>query len=108
MIIYSVTVSVEAAIRADWLSWMEGAHIPDVMATGCFTEYILQEVTEPAPQYGTFTFNVQYACVDLGQYEHYIAQHAPKLREEHQQRYGDKAVGFRTLLKRLASGTLAD
>ena len=38
MIIYNVTVNVEAEIHNDWISWMKEVHIPDVMNTGYFLE----------------------------------------------------------------------
>ena len=83
---------------------MEQTHIPDVMRTGCFSSYVLQEVTDPPPQTGSYTFNVQYACESVEQYQRYLNQFAPKLQKEHTDRYKDKFVAFRTLLERLASG----
>jgi len=104
VIIYSVTISIDANVRADWLGWMEQTHIPDVMRTGCFASYVLQEVTDPPPQTGSYTFNVQYACESVVQYQDYLNKYAPALQADHGTRYKDKFVAFRTLLKRLASG----
>ncbi|MFK7972079.1 MAG: DUF4286 family protein [Bacteroidia bacterium] len=101
MIIYSVTISIEAALRANWLGWMEEVHIPDVMATGCFQSYSLQELVEPKPQEGAYTFNIQYLCESLEEYERYQKDFAPALQAEHTKRYKDRAVGFRTLLRRI-------
>ena len=39
MLIYNVTVKVEPGIAADWLQWMRQEHIPEIMATGCFTHH---------------------------------------------------------------------
>ena len=38
MIIYNVTVSIDASIHEDWLEWMKKVHIPEVMQTGYFLE----------------------------------------------------------------------
>jgi hypothetical protein len=38
MIIYNVTVNVDNSVHDEWLDWMKSKHIPDVVATGCFTD----------------------------------------------------------------------
>ena len=37
MIIYNVTTKVATTIATDWLAWLKDEHIPDSIATGCFT-----------------------------------------------------------------------
>jgi hypothetical protein len=101
MIIYSVTVTIDGELRGNWLAWMEEVHIPDVMATGCFLSYALQEVVDPAPQEGCFTFNVQYRCEGMENYERYRRQYAAALQSDHSKRYKDRYVAFRTILHRL-------
>lgn len=101
MIIYSVTVSIDAALRGNWLGWMEEVHIPDVMKTGCFLSYALQEVMDPPPQEGSFTFNVQYKCESMADYERYRDEFASALQVDHAKRYKDHYVAFRTILNRI-------
>lgn len=100
MIIYSVTVSIDASIREEWLSWMQEVHIPEVMATGFFREKIIQELLDPPPQPGSYTFNIQYTCHTIEDYESYQQGPAQSLQEAHTLRYRDKFVAFRTLLRR--------
>ncbi|MFB0997424.1 MAG: DUF4286 family protein, partial [Flavobacteriales bacterium] len=38
MILYNVTINIDATIQKEWLIWMKEIHIPKVMETGCFTE----------------------------------------------------------------------
>src|SRR5690242_20931918 len=47
MIIYSVTVTIEAAIEREWLDWMRRVHVPDVLRTGCFTGAAIYKMFEP-------------------------------------------------------------
>ena len=47
MIIYSVTVTIEAAIESEWLDWMRQVHVPDVLRTGCFAEATIYKLIEP-------------------------------------------------------------
>ena len=59
MIIYNVTVKVEERIAPDWLKWLKGEHIPEILATGCFTEAVVFDLLEPYDGEGV-TFVVQY------------------------------------------------
>lgn len=101
MIIYSITVSVEAPIARQWLHWMQQEHIPEVMATGYFLESSMQQLLEPAPQEGTHTYNIQYTCRDLETFQKYEQTEADRLRKEHASKFGEQVVAFRTLLKKL-------
>jgi hypothetical protein len=101
MIIYSVTVSIDNEVREEWLSWMKTTHIPDVMATGYFSEYAIQQLLFPKPQAGTTTFNIQYLCESMEAYEAYQAKAAPALQKDHTQRYKERFVAFRSILKRI-------
>ncbi|MEZ4771741.1 MAG: DUF4286 family protein [Bacteroidia bacterium] len=100
MIIYSVTISIEADIRAEWLDWMQQHHIPAVMSTGYFLENHIQELIDPEPQEGTYTFNIQYGCESMEDYETYMQNEAKVMQELHTSRFSDKFVAFRTLLRR--------
>lgn len=101
MIIYSVTVSIDKLIQEDWLGWMQEKHIPDVMATGYFQEYAIQEIIDPQPQPGSLTYNIQYLCENMEAYQSYQQSAASALQKEHTERYKDRFVAFRTVLRRL-------
>ncbi len=98
MIVYNVTVKVARDIHDDWVAWMKGVHIPEVMDTGLFTEkkfcrLLLQDDSDG------FTYTIQYFCQSLGDLQKYQGIHAPDLKAKHQDRYGDKALSFRTVLE---------
>lgn len=97
MIIYNVTVSVDKPIAAEWLEWMQTKHIPDVMATGMFVEYrILKVVTG---ENSDMTYAIQYTLESHQKLEDYQTRFAPALQKDHLEKYGDKAVAFRTVLE---------
>lgn len=98
MIIYNVTINIDADVHLDWLQWMQKEHIPQVMATGMFTEYRFARVMSDEPAEG-FTYSVQYLAESIGDYEIYRATYAPGLQAETEKRYKGKFVAFRTLLK---------
>jgi hypothetical protein len=100
MIIYSVTITVDNAVEADWVAWMRTKHIPDVLETGYFLGAHLQRLMDPLPEAGVSTFNIQYECKDLETYYAYRDNVAPRMQQEHLARYKDRFVAFRTLLQR--------
>jgi len=98
MIIYNVTVKIDEAFHAEWLKWMKETHIPDVMRTGCFTENrMLKVLTDDEPDGSTYS--VQYTCNHMNDFLEYEHKFAAKLRAEHNEKYRDKFVAFRTLLE---------
>jgi Domain of unknown function (DUF4286) len=97
MIIYNVTVNVDADVAEEWLQWMKSVHIPDVMSTGLFLDNRICRVL--AEEEGGFTYAIQYTAADMATYERYKSEHAPRLQAETQKRYSGKFVAFRTLLE---------
>lgn len=98
MILYNVTVSVDPEVHEDWLHWMKTKHIPDVLATGLFTENRLLRVLNTEAGEG-HTYSVQYVARSMEDYERYRDTFAPALQAEHTARYRDRFVAFRTLLE---------
>jgi hypothetical protein len=101
MIIYSVTININQDIEAEWLEWMRLVHIPDVMQTGCFSNFYLNRLIEPESQQGTNTYNIQYECSSLEKIIEYQKNFAQKLQAEHTEKFNNQFVAFRTLLERL-------
>lgn len=99
ILIYSVTVSIEAEFAQDWLQWMATVHVPDVLATGCFTACRIVRLAEPVVDEQFETFNLQYDCPTESHYDRYQAEHAPSLQEAHTRRYDGRFTAFRTLLQ---------
>lgn len=96
MIIYNVTVNIDAEVHDDWLRWMKEEHIPAVMATGLFLDHRMSRVLADD---GGFTYAIQYGCADLETYERYQREHAARLQAETRRRYEGRFAAFRTLLE---------
>jgi len=99
MINYSVTISLDKGIEEEWLTWMKEIHIPEVMETGYFLSFQIQQLLDPIVDPAMATYNVQYLCESMEKYQKYENEEAPILRKSHQERYGNRFVSFRTLLK---------
>ena len=74
MYIYNVTVKIDQSRADEWLVWMREKHIPDVMATGFFTENRICRLVDEGDMEG-ITFAI------------------------HSEKFGTDFVAFRTLME---------
>ena len=98
MYIYNVTIHVEDTVRDAWLEWMQSIHIPEMLATGKFTEARLCRVMV-ADESGGVTYAVQYFTTSQKLLEDYYREDAARLRQDGLDRFGDQCVAFRTELE---------
>lgn len=97
MIIYNVTVNVDDSIHQEWLIWIK-EHIPQVLATGKFTEAKLTKVLVDEEMGGT-TYSVQYRAKSREALDAYYQNDAERLRGDGINRFADKILAFRTELE---------
>jgi hypothetical protein len=97
MIIYNVTINIEMDVHDEWLNWMRTTHVPQVMATGYFTENKICRLLLEEEQGLTYSF--QYTCDSLDAYNKYKHECAPALQADVKKRYDGKFVAFRSLLE---------
>lgn len=96
MILYNVTISIDPQVHEEWLDWMRKTHIPDVLATGCFTESRISRIH--GEEEGGLTFSIMYCSPSQELYDSYQKVHAPKLQAEHSAKFQGKFAAFRTIL----------
>ena len=96
MILYNVTVSIDANIQDEWLGWMRSTHIPQVMETGCFLESRISRVN--GEEEGGVTYAITYLSPNQEIFETYEKEHAPLLQADHSAKYAGKFAAFRTTL----------
>lgn len=97
MIIYSVTVTIEAAIESEWLDWMRQVHVPDVLRTGCFAEATIYKLVEPKSDDPTYV--IQYQCSAMEEYQRYRDHFAAALQKEHSDRFSGRFRASRQILE---------
>lgn len=102
MVLYNITISVDAACAEEWLSYMEKDHIPAVLATGHFRDYKLCRVE--GDEQGGLTYAVQYLALSVEAFNTYQHECAPALQQEFIERWGSKAAAFRTILPVISEG----
>ena len=98
MIVYNVTTKVDWSIADEWLEWMKKTHIPDVLATGCFSSYNLYKLLQVDDVDG-LTYTIQYFATTMNDYEEYIQRYAGGFRKEILGKYGDKLIAFRSIMQ---------
>ena len=97
MYIYNVTVNIDDSVHEEWLSWIR-EHIPQVLATGRFSEAKLTRVLVEEEK-GGVTYSVQYRAKSRQDLDDYYAHDAERLRGEGLSKFADKMLAFRTELE---------
>lgn len=98
MLIYNVTSNIDESVHDEWLAWMQETHIPDVLATGKFTEARILKVLVKE-EMGGVTYSVQYYTENKETLLQYYQEDAPRLQQDALKKFADKCVSFRTELE---------
>lgn len=100
MIIYNVTVKVELPIATAWLDWLQKEHIPEVIATGCFTHANVLHLFEQDDEEG-ITYAIQYHTLSPDLYDKYIGEFAATMRKKAIDKWGDRFIAYRSVMKKI-------
>lgn len=100
MIIYNVTIKVEAVVADAWLKWLLQEHVPDVMNTKCFSSHTVVRLLEVDDSEGP-TYAVQYHADSKADYNRYIELHAPEMRRRSMEKWGASFIAFRSVMERV-------
>lgn len=98
MILYNVTVGIDKESESEWVKWMKETHIPQVLSTGIFLSHKFYKVLSHEDD-ASCSYCIQYFTPSIVEFNEYLEKHAPRLIEEHRQRFKDRHVAFRTLLE---------
>ncbi|WP_133478423.1 DUF4286 family protein [Cognatilysobacter segetis] len=99
MVVYEVSVDVDAPIRADYLRWLKG-HVAELLALPGFTGCDVFEVIDPTGD-ETLRVCMQYRLVDEAALAAYLRDHAPRLRAEGAERFGARMRAQRRVMRPL-------
>lgn len=98
MIIYNVTVKVEPQIAEKWLNWLQFEHIPEIMNTGCFTNYKIVRLLELDDSEGP-TYAIQYSADKKEDYDRYINVYSSEFIKKSFDRWGEQFIAFRSVME---------
>lgn len=90
-VVYTVTATLpDANTAAEWLAWLRGGHVGDVLAAGATTAEIIA-LDQPA-----LTYEVRYRFRSREAFDRYERGVAPRLRAEGLKRFPpEKGISYR-------------
>jgi hypothetical protein len=100
MLLYNVTIGIDAQAEKEWLVYMKNMYIPAVMNTGMFVSSRMYKVLDDSGE-GTISYSVQYFAENINNVQQYLEQFAPAIIEDHRKRYSNRHVAFMTLLEEI-------
>jgi hypothetical protein len=98
MLIYNVTTKISWEMHEAWVAWMKEKHLPEVMATGCFTDMRFVRLLETDETEGP-TYAAQFHAENDEQYRKYINDYAPAIRQDVVNNWGSHFISFRSLME---------
>jgi len=97
MHIYNITFNIEESVHQEWLQWMKEEYIPEMLATGKFSQALMSKVLVNE-EMGGITYSVQYQTKDRKTLDLYYQEDAERLQKK-LLRFKDKVVYFNTEMK---------
>ena len=98
MIIYEVNLAIDAEIIDDYRAWLQ-PHVSEMLQLPGFIEARILEVLDPAPDPNQIGLCVQYTLRDPASLDHYLIQHAPRMRSEGTDRFDGRFRAHRRVLR---------
>lgn len=98
MIIYNLSMKINTSIEDEWVQWQKEEHIPEIMATGLFSEFKFYRLLEQDARDGV-TYVIQYSAPSFENYNRYVKEFAPHLRQKAFEKWGNGFIAFRTVME---------
>jgi hypothetical protein len=98
MFIYNVTIKIQGPIHTAWLQWLKEEHVPEVLATNCFTKATIVRLLEIDDSEGP-TYAIQYTAESKAAYNLYIEKYGSQLRQKSFDKWGNQFIAFRSLMQ---------
>ncbi len=100
-VVYEVNLDVDASVIEDYRRWLD-AHVVEVCALPGFIDAHLYETIDPPAEAGRVSLCVHYRMRDAEAFQNYLNEHAPRMREEGEKRFGGRYLSQRRVLVHLA------
>ena len=100
MYLYNVTIGIDKASEDEWLEYMHDTYIPDVMATGMFTQARMYRILHDNED-NTTSYSIQYLATSIEKVQRFLEEYGPPIIDAHRDRFRNRHVAFMTLLEEL-------
>jgi len=107
MLIYKITTHIESQIESEWVEWMRQTYIPLMFATGKFRGATFTKVLQESHIEGK-CYSVQYTTPNKATLESFLAEDAPRLELEAQNKFGNQALSFATELELIGQAQIKE
>ncbi|HET7611729.1 MAG TPA: DUF4286 family protein [Rhodanobacteraceae bacterium] len=101
MIVYAVELEMDAALREEYLPWLQD-HVAEMLALPGFLGADILERMDPPPPEGYLTIAVHYRLRDQAAWEDYLSHHAPRMRDIGLRRFGERVRASRQVFRQFA------
>lgn len=101
MILHNITSQVVPEVESEWMEWMQNTHIPNVLASGCFTQATLLKVHADTPDFKAYA--VQYTAASKSDLERFLTSVAPELTQQIKAVFGENVLHFSTQLELIST-----
>ena len=98
MIIYEVNLAIDTGIIDGYRAWLH-EHVAQILRLPGFVEARILEVLDPPPGPDQVGLCVQYMLVDRAALDHYLIEHAPRMRSEGADRFDGRFRAHRRVLR---------
>jgi hypothetical protein len=98
MVIINQTFNLDASLQQDWLSWLKKVYLPEVMATGFFTDSRIMRLLTEDEENGS-TYAVQFSMPTSTYVNISDDDFMLKFENMASLNFGDKVLFFRTVLE---------
>jgi hypothetical protein len=98
MLLYNVTVGIDADSEDEWLRYIKEKHIKAVLSSGLFVSHRMYKVLHDSED-GTVSYSIQFFANNIQDIQQYLEVFAPPIIEEHRRMFHNRHVTFMTLLE---------
>ena len=99
MVVYEVNLEVQSEIDEDWRAWIR-PHMAELIALEGFQGAELYEVEQESESKSRH-YSVQYQVENRASLDAYFKAHAPRLRQEGLERFGERFTASRRIYRKL-------
>lgn len=98
MIIYNITIKVDASVQSEWLDWLKEEYIPGILSTGCFHDAKILRLLETDDSEGP-TYAIQFHAESKALYNLYIEKFSGIMLRKSIEKWGDQFISFQTVMR---------
>lgn len=96
MILYNVTMTIQAEFLEDFFKWMKMSQIPKIMSTGLFLDCTLS--TRLIPQKNGYQQVIaRFLCRNMNDYTDYLKNFSKKMQADIPEKFGKNYKASRTI-----------